>query len=159
MTGDAVALLILLGAVAVGIGIAVYTGWTGRRRAHFVCLSVVVPLFCITVAVAEGIGRSRTFEPFVFRVHMACAYAATGLLVAAIATGFIRLRTGRRTPHRVAVALFLLALPVALATGFWMMSTARPRSAAEGPRPAAVGVSAGPLPPVSPGDAPTRRLR
>ena len=128
-------LLALVVCVAGVLAITVATGWKSQRKAHFAALAVLIPLFSFTIFVAESVGRVRTFEPLAFQVHMWMAWSGVVTLVAAIASGVLRLAAGTRLPHRVAVASFLLAVVAAVGTGVWMISTSSLKSDAPSDQP------------------------
>lgn len=133
--------LLLLGAVAGVAGLLTVTVWTGvrgARRAHFASLAVVVPAFGFTLFVAESVGRAYRFAERAFAVHMVFAWLATGLLLAALGSGFVRLaRPTQRRLHRWCVGAFLAALLLAVGTGLWMMSTGERRTPADASPPVA----------------------
>ena len=128
--GSPALLLAMVGIVGAGLALTAWSGWRGLRRLHFGCLAFVVPAFCFTIVVAETVGRGYRFEATPFRVHMGFAYAATLALLAALASGVLRLvRPDRKKLHRVAVLGFFVLLVGAVGTGLWMMATGTPKQA------------------------------
>lgn len=134
MTADATSWLVpspslLLASVAATGGFLAWAAYSGlqRQRIHHFC-AVTLSLLTLgwTLHVARNVGRIMTFEPLAFGIHMTFAYAATGALVATLATGLVRLLRPTATwPHRAAVCVFAGALVLAIATGAWMMSTGK----------------------------------
>jgi hypothetical protein len=122
-------LLAMLGVTSVGLGLAVWTGRTHRRKAHLGAVAASAVLFVSTVGVAEMLGCAYSFDPTALRVHLWFAHAATLALVATVVTGIYRLRRGTAVrAHRGSVYAFLALLVFAIGTGAHMLRTGSPRA-------------------------------
>lgn len=102
---------------------AAYTGIRRKRRAHFVCVGLFVVLLYVTVRLTRGLVEAIDFPEDELSFHLRFAFAATGLLVPVLITGFGYALSGGprwRICHRIAVSVFVVAVLAATGTGIRM---------------------------------------
>lgn len=113
------------------LALAAGTVWTGarrRRRAHFVLAPATLLALAVTILLTERLVRALDFPAAEMRIHLLLAKSAVALVLPVVATGLLLVKRPRlRRVHRLTVAVFLLAVVVATATGIWVVSLSTPR--------------------------------
>jgi len=104
------------------------SGLRGRRRLHLLTGPLTMVALALTIVLTEQLLARYDFPADVKAIHLPCAKAGGLLALPVIATGIWYWRRPRaRNWHRAAVALWLLAVVVATATGLWMFAQGAPR--------------------------------
>jgi hypothetical protein len=104
------------------------SGLRGRRRLHLRTGPLTMVALALTIVLTEQLLARYDFPADVKAIHLPCAKAGGLLALPVIATGIWYWRCPRaRNWHRAAVALWLLAVVVATATGLWMFAQGVPR--------------------------------
>lgn len=108
--------------------VAVWTGRTGRRRAHFIVAPAAIVALLVTIRLTRLLVAAYDLPERELGIHLWFAKSAAALLVPVVATGLWTLRQPhRRGLHRAMVWAFLAAVVVATATGLWVFSLATPK--------------------------------
>lgn len=111
------------------LGLDVWTGRGGRRRAHLTLVASTFVSLGLAIYWAERLGHEYDLEAAgaIYPIHLAVAKTATLAYLAPVVTG-IRLLAGRgsrRAHHRAAYVALALTLVTAL-TGITMILMAEP---------------------------------
>lgn len=103
--------------------VALFTGWTHRRKAHLWFGPLVMVSLVVTVVLTEELVRSYQFPEDVLRTHLWFAKAGGALALPVIVTGvWLWRRPQARVWHRIAVLVWLVSVLLATGTGLWMFS-------------------------------------
>lgn len=109
------------------VAVALFTGKTGRRRAHVAFVVVAVVSLVITILCAERLGRAYDLKAAgtITPVHLTIAKLATLAFLGPVLTGARLWRhPAARVWHRRAILLALGLTVLAIGTGTWMILAA-----------------------------------
>jgi hypothetical protein len=106
----------------------IWTGKTGRRRAHVVLVGITIPSLATAVLLAERVGTYWTLPRVPLTIHLVFAYGASVGALVATASGVLHLfgRVPRRRHARLAW-LFVVTATLAVVTGIVMFLGGTPK--------------------------------
>ena len=109
------------GATVVLLVITLGTGWRRQRKLHLVAGPLTVVALAVAVVMTERLMQNYTFPDATKVVHLPCAKAGGLLVLPVVATGvWLVFNERARLWHKITVAVWLLAVVAATATGVWM---------------------------------------
>lgn len=107
---------------------AVWTGWRGRRRLHFVVAPAAIAMLAVTVVLTERLARAVSFPEQEMAIHLAFAKTGAVLVLPVVVTGLLTVRWRRwKRAHLACVGLFFAVVLIATGTGIWVFSLSTPR--------------------------------
>jgi uncharacterized membrane protein YozB (DUF420 family) len=109
--------------------VALFTGFTRRRKAHLWLGPLTIISLACTILVVERLSSHYTFQPEELAFHLIFAKAGGLMAIPVVVTGIWLWRSERaRKWHRIMVYLWLASVVTATGTGLWMFShgTANP---------------------------------
>jgi hypothetical protein len=112
-----------LGVTVLLIVATMWTGWRGPRRLHLVVGPLTMGALAITIVLTEQLMAHYTFPDDTKAIHLPCAKAGGLLALPVILTGVWLWRS----PHKLAVYVWLLSVLVATCTGLWMFAHGTPK--------------------------------
>lgn len=119
-----------LALTVVMLAVTLWTGKTGRRRAHFTAAPSTVVVLALAIWQAELFGKGYDFDTLRLRVHLICAGLALASLPGTVWSGLKLVRHPQvRAVHRRWVFAFVVLTVLAVLTAGWMFLSATPKSA------------------------------
>lgn len=127
-----------LGLTVLALGVALWLAHVHNARGHIAGIAAFLVCFLATLFFAESLGRSYTFDPLSYWIHLPLAVTTTLFSVAPLYTGFRHWQgRGDLGRHRNLARVFLALVVLSLGTGVWMLASATrnaaPAEAAAGP--------------------------
>ena len=114
-----------LGVTVAFLGVALWLAHVHRPRGHIAAIGGFLTAFLATLYFAETLGRSYTFDPLSYWVHLPLAVATTLFAVAPLWSGFQHWQgKGSLERHRTLARVFLVLVVLSLGTGVWMLASA-----------------------------------
>jgi hypothetical protein len=109
------------GATVVLLVITLITGWQRRRKLHLLVGPLTVVALTVAIVMTERLMKNYTFPEETKVIHLPFAKAGGLLVLPVVVTGvWLMFRERARVWHKIAVAVWLLAVLAATGTGVWM---------------------------------------
>jgi hypothetical protein len=115
-------------ATVVLLAVALFTGFTRRRRIHLWVGPLTMVALAIAIVLTEQLLAAYDFPADIKATHLVFAKAGGLLALPVIATGLWLWRSERaRLWHRAAVLVWIVAVLTATGTGLWMFGHGVPK--------------------------------
>ena len=106
----------------------VWTGRTGRRRAHYFLVVLTVASLVYTIVLAEYVGSWWKLPPLPLRIHLAFAYSTSVMVAVAASSGLLHAwgKISRRR-HQLLAWLLLGMIVMTSGSAVWMFMAGEPK--------------------------------